>query len=544
MAKKRRAATGKASKSGAKKRAGAALKKRAKASASKKPTAKKAAKKKAGRKRAVTAKAAAPARLRGVSDIRRFFHRNRTPVFFVSATNFNLLGIDEWVGNFWYLNYIDCFDGGHPSVFVPKETPHAPFESIEDINNYLLSHKETIDFIRSRGERPKAVFLMFNEETERICKEIGLEVCFPPARLREAVDHKIGATRIAERAGVPCVPNVLAKVDSWKTLRRVSRRLGCDLVVQTPFGDSGHTTFFISNEEDWAKHAEEIVAAPEVKVMKRIRCRGSALEACVTRHGTIVGPLMTELIGFPELTPYRGGWCGNEVHAEAFDRRTRQRAREAAMRFGDELRRMGYKGYFEIDFLTDIDTGKIYLGEVNPRLTGASSMTNLAVFAHADAPLFLFHLLEWMDVPYDLDIGALNARWADPDNIDTWSQLVLKHNEDTVDRVAQAPQSGIWELRPDGSAEFVRPQTHRRTVYDENRAFYFRITGPGDWRAKGSDLGILVSRGRFMNEDHTLNERAKAWIRAIRGRYVAGAEGVVEPKPAFEPAEVGGFKIY
>ena len=50
--------------------------------------------------------------------------------------------------------------------------------------------------------------------------------------------------------------------------------------------------------------------------VKRINCRGSALEACVTRHGTIVGPLMTELVGFPELTPYRGGWCGNEVFGD------------------------------------------------------------------------------------------------------------------------------------------------------------------------------------------------------------------------------------
>jgi hypothetical protein len=96
-------------------------------------------------------------------------------------------------------------------------------------------------------------------------------------------------------------------------------------VIQTAFGDSGHTTFFISDEDDWNRHADEITDKGEVKVMKRIRCRGSALEACVTRHGTIVGPLMTELVGFPELTPYRGGWCGNEVFAEAFPEGVRSR---------------------------------------------------------------------------------------------------------------------------------------------------------------------------------------------------------------------------
>ena len=34
--------------------------------------------------------------LNNISEIRRFFHRNEDPIYFVSATNFNLLGIDEW----------------------------------------------------------------------------------------------------------------------------------------------------------------------------------------------------------------------------------------------------------------------------------------------------------------------------------------------------------------------------------------------------------------------------------------------------------------
>ena len=132
--------------------------------------------------------------------------------------------------------------------------------------------------------------------------------------------------------------------------RGLAGHLGEQLVIQTAFGDSGHTTFFISSEEDWNKHADEIIADPEVKIMKRIRCRGSAQEACVTRHGTIVGPLMTELVGFKELTPYRGGWCGNEVLAEAFSQDVRNKARDMTFRFGEELRKLGYRGYFELDF--------------------------------------------------------------------------------------------------------------------------------------------------------------------------------------------------
>ncbi|MCJ7814970.1 MAG: hypothetical protein MUP31_02865, partial [Xanthomonadales bacterium] len=123
-------------------------------------------------------------KLKNISEIRRYFHRNETPIYFVSATNFNLLGLDEWVRNFKYINYIDCFDGGHPNVMVPTEQSHPEFESIEDINNYLLQHKEVIDRIKAKDGDAKFVFLMFDEKTEKLAKEIGGEVWFPEAALR------------------------------------------------------------------------------------------------------------------------------------------------------------------------------------------------------------------------------------------------------------------------------------------------------------------------------------------------------------------------
>ena len=35
--------------------------------------------------------------------------------------------------------------------------------------------------------------------------------------------------------------------------------LGTDLVMQTPYGDSGKTTFFLTAEADWDRYADEIV---------------------------------------------------------------------------------------------------------------------------------------------------------------------------------------------------------------------------------------------------------------------------------------------
>ena len=480
--------------------------------------------------------------LKGISDIRRYFHRFERPTFFISATNFNLLGMDEWVRGFKYINYLDCYDGRHPNVFVPGEIPHPEFESIEDINNYLLQHKEVIDTIRAQGENPVAVFLMFDETTEALAKELGMEVWFPPAALRSRCDNKMETVRIGNKAGVPSAPNALSRVDSYKHLLQIADAHGLsrDLVIQTAFGDSGHTTFFISNETDWKKHADEIVCDPEVKIMKCLNCRGSTLEACTTHQGTIVGPLLTEVVGAPELTPYKGGWCGNEIFPGAFTQAIRDKARDYAFAFGEQLRSEGYRGYFDLDFLIDAESDEIYLGELNPRVTGASSMTNHAAFAHADAPLFLFHLLEFSGQDFEFDVEDLNLRWSDPDYIDSWCQLVIKYTEDNVDIVTEAPESGIWQMYDNGAIEYSRFDYHRRAVSNEQEGFFLRITGPGDYRYEGADLGILILRGRSMDDSFTLNQRARHWIRGITGRY--RARPLPSAQSEAEPG-AGSFKI-
>jgi biotin carboxylase len=478
--------------------------------------------------------------LRGMAEIRHFFRTNETPIYFVSATAFNLLGMDRWVRNLRFINYYDSFDGFHPNVFVPREQTPREFESIEDICNYLLGHKEVVDFVSRHGKGGKAVFLMFDEETEDLAREIGLEVAFPPAKLRHRLDSKIVTTEVGNEAGVPSVPNVMGRANSYAELLELAKgaRLGDDLVVQTPYGDSGHTTFFIAEEGDWKEHAKEIVGE-DLKVMKRIEPRECAIEGVITRHGTLVGPLMAELTGFPELTPYDGGWCGNDVGPEVLTAKQRALARERTFAMGERLRQEGYRGYFELDFLADADTGEIWLGELNPRVTGASSITNVTAVAYGDMPLFLFHLLEFMDVDYEIDVDELNERWAQPANIDDWTQFILKQTDQRVERITKAPVSGIWRMGPEHTMGFARRDTDWHTVADESEAFYLRIAGPGQYRYPGADLGILVTRGRFLDDDHELVDRARWWIDGVQEQFQSVP---LEEMPPVKP-EPFGFKM-
>lgn len=454
--------------------------------------------------------------LRSLSDIYRYFRESTTPIYFISPTPYNLLGIDEWVGGFRYVTYFDSFDGAHARSFSPTHAGPRDFESFESVNSYLLGNKQVIDHIKANGAG-QALFVMFDEETEQLAEELGLEIALPPRELREKIDSKIVTTRLGNEAGVPSVPNALGRASSYKELRSLAKsaKLGSDLVVQTPYGDSGRTTFFVASKDDFEKHAEALVDE-ELKVMRRINHFPGTVEAVATRHGTLVGPIQTDITGFNELTPYRGGWCGNDVYPGVFNEKVRKKIRSMAQHLGDRLYAEGYKGAFCLDFLLDDDDGNVYLGEINPRISGASPLTNLITARYGGVPLFLFHLLEFADVDWEIDLVAVQARWQD---FDRWTQLVLKQVSDEVELITEAPASGLWRMGDDGVIRYVRAETDWHNVGGQDEAFYLRVYGTGEYRYPGADLGILVTRDRMQTDDRSLLDRGVGWAKAIGGQF-------------------------
>ncbi len=146
-----------------------------------------------------------------------------------------------------------------------------------------------------------------------------------------------------------------------------------------------------------------------------------------------------------------------------------------------------------------------------------------------------------MDQPYKISVNAINARWARKENIDDWCQLVIKHTEDTIEQVTDAPRSGIWRMKKSGKIKYDRMDTHRRAIENEDEAFFLRITRVGDYFYEGADIGILVLRGRLMTDDFQLKDRAKAWIKALKAEYKS-----IEPDNLTlqqKEAEIAGFKM-
>jgi biotin carboxylase len=471
--------------------------------------------------------------LHGIADIRAFLRTNQTPIYFISPTPFNLLGMDRWVHNFHFISYYDCFDGRHPKVFVPSERENRLWKSMPEINNYLLANPEVYAFVKRRGPG-KAVFVMFDEMSETLAEQLSLTVALPSAALRHKVDSKIVTTQMGNDVGVPSVPHTLGHAASYEALLALAQTatLGKDLVVQLAYGDSGRTTFFIKSAADWdAAAAEQPIATEEIKVMRRIRSRALAVEAVITRHGTLVGPIMADLCGHAELTPFKGGWCGDDLFPTSLTSEQRTYVRSLTQKFGDRLKRDGYRGFFEVDYLADLDTGDIYLGEVNPRISGITSMTDVTVGAYAEMPLFLFHLLEFLDVDYTIDVNEINAHYA-LENAEVWSQAIIMQTDDEVGRITAAPKSGIWTMDARGEISFTREATDWSDLDAESEVFYLRIADLGSYRYRSLDLGAFVSRCRLQTDDGTaLTEVCRRWIKHFKEQYKTEPLRVAIPSP-------------
>jgi hypothetical protein len=457
-------------------------------------------------------------RLNTVADVRQHFARDTRPLYFISPSHFNLMGLERWLPKLRHLNLIDAFEGGHPAVTCVPDTGGRTFSSVEEVNGFLLSGREFSRLQADAGPGGRAVFLFFDEALERACRALGLDLLLPPQALVREIDSKIVTTQIGLQAGVPSVPHVLARVGSYAELRRLAdgAKLGARLVVQLPYGDSGKTTFFIDSEADYEAAAGAIEAEPDVKVMRHIRCAGAAIEACATRWGTVVGPLCTELIGDPALTPYRGGWCGNELYSAAYAPALRRQVMAHTQALGDALYRRGWRGQFELDWLIDLDTQQVYLGELNPRLSGITALTNLNDFSERQLPLFLFHLLEYdVEVDLGLDIAAYNRSVLFEGAGGVNAQLVLKHGDAALQRVIAAPASGVYRLGDDDRLHRVRRGHDRRQAVAADEGFVLRLMADGELAYPGADLAIVCLNRVVRGADGALNKAGARWAQAL-----------------------------
>ncbi|MCB9096294.1 MAG: hypothetical protein H6630_01375 [Arcobacter sp.] len=443
--------------------------------------------------------------LNSLDQIKEYFKNNFNPIYYISLTKINLLNIDKWVNNF---HYISLDNDLYSQNFKKYNLDHDLFANI------ILSDNVLINDITANTTKPSFIFLKYNLDTENLLKKHKFQLLNPPFYLYRELDSKIDILYLIEKIGIPTIPYIISEIKNYSDIASFQKKFGNKLVIQSPFGSTGEGTFFIRNKHDVNKYQKHLFDKGPMRIMKEIDCKQYGIDACATRCGTILGPILTDLVGDRNLINVRGGSCGNEIFKDIIDTINKDKILEYTKKIGDYLySEKKFRGSFTVDYLLDKSTNTIFFGEINPRISSAGFLTN-EVMSITGIPIFLFHLLEFFDIDFNINVDEFNLSIQESINNNCFSQVILSNIEDKIDNTINI-KSGIWKMINKNSIVFVRSAESINEIRDKSEAFIF-VPSNFESLTKDNFTARIGFKNRIMNDQYQLTNKTKTWIKLFK----------------------------
>ena len=248
------------------------------------------------------------------------------------------------------------------------------------------------------GNRARLLVFKSSHAIAERCRAMGWQLLASDARLARRWENKVAFREIAARLGLAQPPGEVVALAETR-YEDLADRLGPRLVVQGPHGYAGNKTFAV---EDAAGFEAAAVAlrGRQARVTARLAGETWTLNACVTARGVAVGAPFRQLTGFPELTTYALGSCGQDWSATTRMGAVLAPVLDMGRRVGEGLAAEGYLGIFGIDVLLP-PGGEAVIIEVNPRLVASIAAYTQLELAAGRLPLLARHVMALCDPSAD-----------------------------------------------------------------------------------------------------------------------------------------------
>jgi len=319
----------------------------------------------------------------------------------------------------------------------------------------LMAHPLTRRFVDGLSD-PKYFFLYQDyPELRSLAETHGWRLLANSPELRQRAGKRDFFKKMTAQLGLPQIPGDMCPIGAihQKGYEEWRHQLGPVFVVQLPEIErgGGRGTFFVRTAEDYLKLQGRLrenrwrdTPLETVSLKPFMEGIPASVTACVTRHGTLVSALQRQLLDLPYCRDFaeNGVFCGHAWGVSPWSVVARKSAFEQASKIGAFLSTLGYKGILGIDFI--VQEEKVYPIEINPRLTGALPMLSLLHLQRGTIPLEAFHMLEFLDIPYRMDLNALNSRYAQT----VQGSHLLIFRPQGVSRHDASLNPGLYEYEP------------------------------------------------------------------------------------------------
>jgi pyruvate carboxylase len=249
----------------------------------------------------------------------------------------------------------------------------GPVEAYLDIAGIVaLAKAKSVDAIH-----PGYGFLSENPAFARACEKAGITFVGPTPALLELLGDKTAARRLAASAGVPVLPGTEEPVKSASEAQRIAREIGYPIIVKAAMGGGGRGMRVVHDAaqldaklEEARGEARSAFGDASVFLEKFLpRARHIEVQILADHHGNLLH------LWERDCSVQRRHQKVVEV-APAANLRASVRTElcEASLRIG---RKANYRNAGTVEFLYDVDAGKWYFIEVNPRIQVEHTVTEM-----------------------------------------------------------------------------------------------------------------------------------------------------------------------
>ena len=359
----------------------------------------------------------------------------------------------------------------------------------------LLAHPLTRNYLK-RLPDPKRLLLYQNyPDLEDLAKEEGWRLLANPSSLRLRLRQRTFFQEMTTDTGLPRIPGA---IHPFQTLKERGYEAWCrefspQFVIQLPeiAQGGGRGTFFIRTADAYQRLAARLkpgawrgVPITSLFVRRFVEGTPASIALCVTRHGVLASGLQQQLIDLPYCMNAleNGVFCGHVWNSLPWPDGVQEAALRQAHRIGQYVKDLGYQGIFGIDFIIEKRTSQVYALEINPRFTGAFPMLSLLHMQNGIIPLDIFHVLEFLDFDYQIDVDTLNRRYQRPFQ---GSHLLLFLPPRNTPRNRIPLRAGLFEIGAHGrDIRFIREGIGYQDIENEHQ---FIITDGPPVSGSGSE---------------------------------------------------------
>lgn len=272
-------------------------------------------------------------------------------------------------------------------------------------SGYLLSQTEIQNQIKNS---PNPVVIPFkpSAKIEKICQKNSWTIATNPAKINRLLEDKTKFFELAKKNNLPVIPSFVDQF-SESSFLKAQKLFGQNIIIQTHFGWAGNSTHQFDNYNS----AKNLIPKNTLTKFSPLLNNSYSLlnNCCLTKFGLIQSPPALQYTGLPKLTTNPFATVGRQWPSFA-PIEIQEKIKQITIDFSEKLLKpLNYCGFFGLDFI--VQNNQVYLLECNPRLTASFAFYTQIELKNNLTPLFYFHLAEFINLNYSIDIKEEQKRF-------------------------------------------------------------------------------------------------------------------------------------